>query len=97
MTKRRLPLILITVLIVIACALGFSACTNGESPVESVIVSSLPKIVYYRGDPFALNGAKITVYYENGTSEVVPLDLTMISDFDAEKTGEQILTVSYKG
>lgn len=97
MTKRRLPLILITVLIVIACALGFSACTNGESPVESVIVSSLPKIVYYRGDPFALNGAKITVYYENGTSKVVPLDLTMISDFDAEKTGEQILTVSYKG
>lgn len=95
MKKRLVPILLI--LLFVAGLLVFSSCNYGVAPVENIIVSTLPKISYYRGDPFDLSGAVLTVYYENGKTEIVPLSLTMVSEFDAQKIGSQTLTVSYNG
>lgn len=91
--KKRLPII-IAVLLLVGC-LTLCACEDGVSPVESIAVTNMPVTEYYRGDVFNLNNAAITVYYENGKAEIVPLDLSMISGFDSQTVGEQILTVKY--
>lgn len=91
--KKRLTL-LTAVLFIIGC-LTLCACSEGISPVESIAVTSMPVIEYYRGDSFNLNNAAITVYYENGRVENVPIDNSMLSDFNSQSLGEQILTVKY--
>ncbi len=79
---------------IIGC-LTFCACEDGISPVESIAVTSMPVTEYYRGDYFNLNNAVVTVYYENGRVESVPLTESMISDFDSQTVGEQVLAVRY--
>lgn len=84
-------------ILILACCLIFASCADGDSPVQSIAVTSMPVTEYYRGDFFNLNNAVITVYYENGKVETVPVDASMISDFDSQQIGEQILTIKYEG
>lgn len=91
--KKRL--IFITAILLLAGCLCLSACAEGESPIESIVVTTMPVTSYYRGDAFDFNNAAITVYRENGSVSTVALDSSMISDFDSQKIGEQILTVRY--
>jgi len=93
--KKRL-LLFAAILIIVGC-LVLGACAEGVSPVSEIVVSTLPVISYYRGDSFDFNNAAITAYYENGKTETVTLEPSMISDFESNKVGEQILTVKYGG
>ncbi len=93
--KKRL--IIITAILLLVGCLCLSACAEGESPIESIVVTTMPVTSYYRGDAFDFNNAAITVYRENGSVSTVALDSSMISDFDSQKIGEQILTVRYGG
>lgn len=93
--KKRLVFAAV-ILLLVGC-LVLSACAEGESPIESIVVTSMPVTSYYYGDVFDYNNAAITVYRENGSVSLVPLDPSMISDFDSQKLGEQILTVRYGG
>lgn len=66
--------------------------------VASISVDTLPEKTEYVQNFNELNvdGGRIVVYYDNGTSEVINMTLDMISDFDNTKVGEQTLTVTYK-
>lgn len=90
-------LILFAIIILIVGCLTLSACVEGASPVTGIVVTDLPVTTYYRGDRFNFNDAKITVYYENGKTESLSLEPSMISDFDSQTLGKQILTVKYEG
>lgn len=96
LSMKKRPIFMIIILIIL-CMFALASCNDAVSPVESVIISTLPKTTYYRGDAFALNGAELTVYYENGRTELIPLTLTMVSDYDAQSLGDQILQISHKG
>lgn len=93
--KRKILFTILTVVLIVLCGLSFSGCSEENAPVESIVVTKLPKLEYYRGDTFDIGSAEITVYYENGKSKVVPLSLSMISEYDADYIGEQILTIKY--
>lgn len=96
MTKKKLlPLLLI--LILILSLVFIFGCTENKSPVENISVTTLPQLQYYRGDKLNLENAEITVYYENGNIELVPLTIEMLSDFNSDTIGEQLLTIAYDG
>ncbi len=66
--------------------------------VASISVDTLPEKTEYVQNFNELNvdGGRIVVYYDNGTSEVINMTIDMISGFDNTKVGEQTLTVTYK-
>ena len=94
--KKRFSVIFLILLIAVLFA-AFVACENGtgEVPVVKIVISTLPKTEYYLGDAFELGEAKLTLTYENGETQTVPIDSSMISGFDSNKLGEQILTIRY--
>lgn len=94
--KKRLW-IFVAALILAGCLILCACNDDGEVLVESIAVTDMPVTQYYRGDYFNLNGAKITVYYKDGRTEVIPLTESMISEFDAQSVCEQILSVRYGG
>ena len=94
--KKKVLLTLITAILIILSGLSLFGCNEGEVPVDTIVVTKLPKLEYYRGDFFDLNSAEITVYYENGNTKVVPLTLEMLSTYDAQNIGDQTLTIKYE-
>ena len=62
----------------------------------SIAVTTLPqRLSYIAGRiPLDVTGGKVTVYYDNGTSEEIDLTLEMVSGFDNTVIGTQMLTVS---
>ena len=64
----------------------------------SIEVTKKPvKLLYLESkDVLDVTGGEITLYYDNGTSEVVNMTADMISGFDNNAVGEQVLTVSYR-
>ncbi len=101
MMRKKSASALLILLLVCFLLLTLFACNdrNGisqESPIQKIIITTMPKTNYYVGDKFSVGNADITVYYENGKSEHVPLTLNMISGFDSNVVGDQILTVFYK-
>lgn len=95
MKKKTLAVLLVIAFLLLCFTLV--ACDEGTSPVESIVVTNLPVTKYYVGDSFSLNDAQITVYYENGRVETVTIDPSMISFFDSNVVGDQILTIMYGG
>ncbi len=98
MKRKNLRVTLLAVLILLL-TFSFFACNDNEeqeSPIQSIVITTMPKTEYYLGDRFSVEDAIITVYYENGKTETVPLTLNMISDFNANQLGEQTLTIFYK-
>lgn len=64
------------------------------SPISSIKITSLPKkIIYSQGEKLDTTGMVVEASYEDGTSKAV--DAFNVSGYDANKTGKQILTVSY--
>ncbi len=100
MRIKKPVFVILLLLLVFIIPFTFFACDNNssemESPIQSIVITTLPKTEYYVGDAFSVGEAKITVYYENGKTETVPLTLNMLSDFDSNSLGEQVLTVFYK-
>ena len=67
--------------------------------LESIEVSTLPtKLEYLESkDTLDVTGGKLTLTYNNGTTEVIDLTADMVTGFDNTQIGSQILTVTYKG
>ena len=67
--------------------------------LDSIAVTSQPtKLTYLEGkDALDVTGGKITLYYNNDSSEEVDITVDMVSGFDNKITGSQTLTVTYKG
>ena len=67
-----------------------------EIVAKSIAVSAKPaKVEYKQGETLDVTGGKITVTYSDNTTAEVELKADMVSGFDADKVGEQKLTVSY--
>ena len=57
-----------------------------------------PEITEYeQGDALDLTGGKVIVAYDDDSTVEVDLTVDMISGYNAEKTGEQVVTVAYAG
>ena len=67
--------------------------------ITKIEVTTLPSTLeYLEGkDPLDVTGGKITVYYNNDTSEEVEITPAMVSGFDNTTIGTQALTVTYEG
>ena len=64
---------------------------------QSVKISAMPKkIAYKKGEQLDVAGGKLSVSYNNGTTQDVDLKADMVSGFNAEKVGTQKLTVTLK-
>ena len=62
---------------------------------QKIEVKKMPKVEYIVGEKLDIKGAVILVTFDNGTTKEVALAANMVSGFDANKVGEQKLTVTY--
>lgn len=66
--------------------------------VEKIEIVQRPsKYSYYLGERLNVSGGRIKVTYDDGKTETISMDEDMIDDFDSWVTGQQTLTVYYKG
>ncbi len=67
--------------------------------LTSIAVTATPtKMEYLEAyDALDVIGGKVTLYYDNGTSEEIDLTVNMVSGFDNTIVGKQTLTVTYEG
>ncbi len=63
---------------------------------QKIELKSMPKVEYVAGEKLDVSGAVVVVTFSNGTTKEVALSAAMVSGFDAEKVGEQTLTVTFK-
>lgn len=92
----KLKRILIVLLIVLALAVFAVGCQDAKA-VEYIELQKLPQLEYVQGQAFQLDGALLYVRYKDGSETTFPLDLSMISGFNPDQLGKQILTISYEG
>ena len=64
--------------------------------LNSIKVAALPaKTIYLEGkEDLDVSGGKISLYYDDATSETIDMTVDMIENFDNTVIGEQILTVT---
>lgn len=67
--------------------------------LESIAVTTLPNKTHYLvgKDVFSAEGGKVTLYYNNDTSDIIDLNSSMVSGFSNQTVGVITLTVTYKG
>ena len=67
--------------------------------LDHIAVTTLPNTLSYleAKDELDLTGGKLTLYYDNDTSEVIDLTADMVSGFDNTVSGTQMLTVTHEG
>lgn len=72
--------------------------------IEALIIGSYSlvapsRLVYLEGESLDLAGGGICVHFTNGGSytELIPLTASMVSGYDPNKVGKQVLTVTYEG
>ena len=67
--------------------------------LESIAVTTLPNTTHYLvgKDSFSAEGGKVTLYYNNDTSDIINLNNSMVSGFSNQTVGTQTLIVTYNG
>ena len=69
-----------------------------EKELASISVTPPTKTEYLEGkEQLDVTGGKLTLTYNNGTTEEIDLAADMVSGFDNAKVGKQTLTVTYQG
>ncbi len=93
---KHLRKILVCLLLVMSCALLFTAC--GSDVSLSFERKDLPQTTFVQGQPLDLSAGTLTVSDANGNTKV-PLDDAgvTVTGFDSAVLGEQTLTISYRG
>ena len=68
-----------------------------QKTLTGIGVTTLPAKTQYleNTDKLDVTGGKVTLYYSDGTSEVIGLTEKMVTGFDNTKAGNQTLTVTY--
>ena len=65
--------------------------------ITSLQIKQVPKTSYIEGQELDVTGGELTVTYLDGTTTEVALTKDMVSGFNANRIGEQVLTVTYGG
>ena len=76
----------------------FVVTVNEPVVLESIVITKSPdKTAYQQGEELELTGAKLTAFYDDGSTESVAITSDMVSGYDPYKIGQQPLTVTYGG
>lgn len=93
----------------IACMLIFALAACGqktppadEKTAEKLEVTTMPsKTEYYTGEEISLDGGRVTVYYDDNSSEVLELADSRLevntADINMSTAGQKTITVRYGG
>lgn len=67
--------------------------------VEAISVSNMPNKLSYKQDveDFDTSGGKVLIIYNNGTSDYVDMNKTVIDNFDNSVAGDCYVQISYEG
>lgn len=67
--------------------------------VEAISVSNMPNKLSYKQDveDFDASGGKVLIIYNNGTSDYVDMNRTVIDNFDNSVAGDCYVQISYEG
>ena len=69
-----------------------------QKRLQRIEVTMQPtKTSYIKGETLDVSGGRITLYYDNGSSETIAISSSMVSGFDSGVVGTQTLTVTYNG
>lgn len=68
-----------------------------KSASAITLVATPNKLIYENGEKLDATGGQIAVYYDNDTSDVIDITVSMIKGFNSSIAGEQTLTVRYSG
>lgn len=72
------------------------ATTGTPKVLASIAVTTVPtKLTYGANEELSVAGGKVTLYAEDGTSEVIDLTADIVAGFDSTVAGKQTLTVTY--
>ena len=68
-----------------------------EAPnLVNIAINNLPtKVEYNYGDSIDLTNGSIKATYSDGSTEIIPITSNMISGYDANKLGAQVITITY--
>ena len=91
--KKLFAVILILLLITV----NVSAASTSDADIMRIDIQAKPeKYEYLRGEALDLTDLYITVTYDNGASEKVQVSPDMLSGYNANELGAQVITVVYK-
>ena len=65
--------------------------------LESIAVTTSPKIEYTEGDDFSTENGVLTLTYNTGNPVTINLSEATITGYDKTKVGEQTVTIAYQG
>lgn len=65
--------------------------------IQSIEMYTNPKLVYSQGESLRLNGAKIKVSWINKGDTYINITDNMLSSYDLNTLGDQVITVTYLG
>ena len=69
-----------------------------EDEIDSIsIIQNPTKVVYEKGEQLDLTGAILVVLMTSGASSEINITFEMISGYDSDKIGEQVVRVTYEG
>ena len=79
------------------CSQGLLPDRSAVAVVSMELTSDPDKTEYETGEAINLAGAELTVAYQNGDTEIIPVGQEMISGYNTDTAGVQTITVSYEG
>lgn len=96
---KKLVLLLTVVVIITVSCFGLAACKNkdAEIAVSAVIVDGSVKDTFDVDESFCYDTAKLSVTFKDGSVKEIPVDSSMLTEFDTSTTGLKTLTVTYGG
>ena len=69
-----------------------------KNDVTGIVIKNKPtKTSYVKGEEIDLTGGMITVTYQDTTTADIPIAENMITGYDKNTLGEQVITVTYEG
>lgn len=96
--KKSVLFITAAAIIIISC-FGLAACKkrDAEIAVSAVIVDGSVKDTFDVDESFCYDTAKLSVTFKDGSVKEIPVDSSMLTEFDTSTTGLKTLTVAYGG
>ncbi len=68
---------------------------TAKNVTSFTIKSPISKVEYLKGDDIDVTGGVLSIVYDDGTSEEIPITKNMLSGYDSTYVGEQTVTVTY--
>ena len=91
--RKYIAAVLILILLTVNV---FAESSEAERRIKRLDMASQPdKSEYLQGEELDLNGLYLTVTYEDGQTENVKITADMISGYDAQQLGAQVIVVKY--